>query len=206
MHLSISATAIYLGVSISTVRRWGRKQILAPDYRTAGGHRRYSLKSLKAYCGQRDSGDSLNLSKKTILYSRVSGADQKSDLARQSQRLVEFSEQAKYENILVIEDLGSGVNDKKSGLKKLLKMLLDGDTSRLVLHHKDRLLRFGSELIVSICKHLGVEVVILEKSMDSSFEQELAADVIEIMTVFSARLYGRRSHQNRLKYSVKKAA
>jgi predicted site-specific integrase-resolvase len=67
----------------------------------------------------------------------------------------------------------------------------------LVLNHKDRLLRFGSEIIFSLCKHFGVEIIILEESMQSSFEQELAADVIELMTVFSSKLYGRRAHQNK---------
>ena len=69
--------------------------------------------------------------------------------------------------------------------------------SCLVLNHKDRLLRFGSEIILDLCKHFGVKVLILEEPMAQGFEQELAADVIELMTVFSSKLYGRRSHQNR---------
>ena len=140
------------------------------------------------------------------MYSRVSSADQKQDLKRQAIRLLEHSKSQKYENILAIEDLGSGVNYKKPGLKKLLKLLLEGEVQRLVLHHKDRLLRFGSELIVSICKCLDVEVVILEEAMKNTVEQELAADVIEIMTVFSSKLYGKPSHQNRIKRLVNKAA
>lgn len=78
-------------------------------------------------------------------------------------------------------------------------MLLNEQVERLVIHHKDRLLRFGSELVVTICKYLKIEVVVLEESLGNSFEQELASDVIEIMTVFSSRLYGRRAHLNRAK-------
>jgi predicted site-specific integrase-resolvase len=78
-------------------------------------------------------------------------------------------------------------------------MLLNEQVERLVIHHKDRLLRFGSELIFSICKYLNVEVVILENSLGKTFEQELSGDVIEIMTVFSSKLYGRRAHLNKTK-------
>ena len=206
MHLSISAAASFLGVSISTMRRWDKFDLLTPDYLTPGRHRRYALRSLRAFAGREFSDDSPFRQKKTILYSRVSSADQKQDLRRQAVRLLEHSKSQKYENILAIEDLGSGVNYKKPGLKKLLKLLLEGEVQRLVLHHKDRLLRFGSELIVSICKCLDVEVVILEEAMKNTVEQELAADVIEIMTVFSSKLYGKPSHQNRIKRLVNKAA
>ena len=66
-----------------------------------------------------------------------------------------------------------------------------------MLSHKDRLLRFGSELVFSLCEHFGVEVIIINASEDSTFEEDLANDVIEIVTVFSARLYGSRSDKNR---------
>jgi len=76
-------------------------------------------------------------------------------------------------------------------------MIFQRQISQLILNHKDRLLRFGSELIFELCRHFGVQLVILEKQMDQSFEAELAQDVIELMTVFSSRLYGKRSHSNR---------
>ena len=66
-----------------------------------------------------------------------------------------------------------------------------------MLSHKDRLLRFGSELVLSLCEHFGVEVIIINASEDSTFEEDLANDVIEIVTVFSARLYGSRSDKNK---------
>jgi len=66
-----------------------------------------------------------------------------------------------------------------------------------VLTHKDRLLRFGSELIFSLCEQFGTEVVIINRTEDASFEEDLAKDVLEIITVFSARLYGSRSHKNK---------
>lgn len=97
-----------------------------------------------------------------------------------------------------IKDMGSGLNYQKKGLKKLIKRILCGDVGRLVLTHKDRLLRFGSELVFAICEEMETEVVIINKtSSEVSFEQELVQDVLELITVFSARLYGSRSNKNK---------
>lgn len=74
---------------------------------------------------------------------------------------------------------------------------MDNKVERLVLTQKDRLLRFGSELIFSLCEHFGTEVVIINRTEDASYEEDLAQDVLEIITVFSARLYGSRSHKNK---------
>jgi predicted site-specific integrase-resolvase len=71
-----------------------------------------------------------------------------------------------------------------------------GDVGRLVLPHKDRLLRFGAELVFALCEARNVEVVIINRGADTTFEEDLANDVLEIITVFSARLYGSRSHRN----------
>jgi putative resolvase len=90
------------------------------------------------------------------------------------------------------------MNYNKRGLRTLIKSICLGDTDRLVLVHKDRLLRFGSETIFSLCETYGVEVVIINKGeAPVSFEEELVQDVLEIITVFSARLYGSRSHKNK---------
>ena len=96
----------------------------------------------------------------------------------------------------MIADLGSGMNYPKKGLKRLLNNIIEGEVGRLVLTHKDRLLRFGAELVFSICEAKEVEVVILNQGEDTSFEEDLAKDVLEIITVFSARLYGSRSRKN----------
>ena len=84
--------------------------------------------------------------------------------------------------------------------------ILSGDVGRLVITHKDRLLRFGAELVFAICEAKNVEVVILNQGEECSFEEDLAKDGLEIITVFSARLYGSRSHKNKkLLEDVKKA-
>ncbi len=103
-------------------------------------------------------------------------------------------------------DLGSGVNYHKKGLKRLLNDILADRIGRLVVTHKDRLLRFGAELVFAICEAKQVEVVILNHGEDTTFEEELAQDVLEIITVFSARLYGSRSRKNqKLLEGVKQA-
>ena len=125
----------------------------------------------------------------------MSSHDQKEDLARQSARLRE----ARCEE--VIEDIGSGLNCSKPGLRSLLRQLLDGHVKKLSVVHEDRLLRFGVGLIRQICRRMRTEVDVLENRAEKTFEEELARDVITLMTVICARLYGRRSHRN--KQSVK---
>ncbi len=106
----------------------------------------------------------------------------------------------------MVAHLGSGMNYHKKGLKRLLNDILADRGGRLVVTHKDRLLRFGVELVFAICEAKQVEVVILSHGEDTTFEEDLAQDVLEIITVFSARLYGSRSRKNqKLLDGVKKA-
>ncbi|CAH0274178.1 hypothetical protein SRABI118_03576 [Massilia sp. Bi118] len=88
------------------------------------------------------------------------------------------------------------MNYPKNGLKRLLEAILAGDIGRLVLTDKDRLLRFDAELVFAVCEAKNVEVVIINQDADTAFEEDLASDVLEIITVFSARLYGSRSHKS----------
>ncbi len=97
----------------------------------------------------------------------------------------------------IIQDMGSGMNYRKKGLVRLIKLICNNQVGRIVLSHKDRLLRFGSDLIFMLCEQFGTEIVIINRSQDSTFEEELTQDILEIITVFSARLYGSRSHKNK---------
>ncbi len=188
--LSISEAAKVLGVSESTLRRWEREGRLLPDERTKGGQRRYKLSSIRPQMNHVSS-----IERKTMAYARVSSHDQEADLERQKQVLELYcsSQGWKFE---VLSDLGSGINYNKKNLKSLIQSIIDDKVGRLVLTHKDRLLRFGAELIFSICEAKQVEVVIINRGEDSTFEEDLAKDVLEIITVFSARLYGSRSRKN----------
>ena len=194
--ISIGQAAKLLGVHVQTLRNWEKSGKLKPDSISPGGTRRYNSDTI-----MRISGKELPQIEKddrvTIAYARVSSQDQKEDLKRQVQVLELYCAEHGYKYEL-ITDLGSGMNYYKKGLTTLISRILDDGVKRLVLTHKDRLLRFGAELIFSICEAKGVEVVIINRGEEeASFEEDLAKDVLEIITVFSARLYGSRSGKNR---------
>jgi putative resolvase len=198
--VGIGEAAEVLGVSISTLRRWEAAGKLVAEY-TAGGHRRYDLAKLRPELFRAAEA----ASRKTIAYARVSSHDQKDDLERQKQVLELYCARQGW-MFDVVADFGSGVNYHKKGLKRLLNGILADEVGRLVIAHKDRLLRFGAELVFGICEAKKVEVVILNQGDDTSFEEDLAKDVLEMITVFSARLHGSRSHKNqKLLDGVKRA-
>jgi predicted site-specific integrase-resolvase len=192
MKVSIGLAAKELGVSIPTLRRWEAEGKIQPE-RTPSGHRRYDvaqLRGLKPY-------ETSKTNRPTLCYARVSSHDQRDDLIRQVQLLEAFCA-ANGWTYEVMQDLGSGLNYRKQGLQQLIRRICSGSVGRLVLTNKDRLVRFGSELIFSLCETFNTEVVLINQGEQPlSFEEELGQDVLEIISVFSARLYGSRSHKNR---------
>jgi len=184
--LSISEAAELLGVSTKTIRRWETEGRIK-SIRTEGGHRRFTVTDL---IGNKQD-NSL-----TVAYARVSNHEQKNDLERQKIVLETYCAKQGW-SFEVISDLGSGLNYRKKGLIKLIKLICSEQVERLVLTHKDILLRFGSDLIFTLCEIFGTEVVIINRSEDSTFEEVLAEDIIEIITIFSARLYGSRNQKNK---------
>jgi len=198
MLLSIGELASAIGVSIVTLRRWDKAGKLAPCLRTVGGHRRYLLSEVFAVLGATDPLLKENPSEDRLVvgYARVSCHDQKDDLERQKAKLE--SHLIGTPNALVLTDLGSGLNFKKRGLTKLIALVMAGRVERTFVTHKDRLMRFGYEIFEQVVQAQGGKIDILENVCGND-DAELAQDVLAIITVFSARLYGRRSHQNRQK-------
>ena len=191
MKVSIGLAAKELGVSKETLRRWEKAGKIEVE-RTPKGHRRYDLSKLHGI-----SARFLLTNRLTLAYARVSNYDQKEDLVRQVALLESYCA-ANGWTYTVIQDLGSGLNYNKKGLRELIQRICLGKVERLVLTHKDRLLRFGSELVFALCEAYNTEVVIINQGEQPlSYEEELSQDVLEIITVFSARLYGSRSHKNR---------
>ncbi len=185
--VKIGEAAKLLGVSVQALRNWEVEGKIMPSHRTPGGQRMSDLADL---LGVND------LTYPTIAYARVSSSDQKKDLERQHAVLEAFCDKNGWQTE-IIRDLGSGMNYNNQGLGRLLELMVHGQMSRLVITHKDRLLRFGAEIVFRICELKGIEVVIINKSKQPSFEEELTRDVMEIMTVFCAKLYGRRSHTSK---------
>jgi predicted site-specific integrase-resolvase len=137
--VGIQEAAEFLGVCPQTLRRWEREGRLLPDERTPGGRRRYDLTRL-----QPEQFRAQQTPRRTIAYARVSSPDQKDDLERQKQVLELYCARQGW-TFEVSADLGSGMNYHKKGLRRLLSTILAGNVGRLVITHKDRLLRFGAE-------------------------------------------------------------
>lgn len=163
----VGIAARELGVHPDTLRRWEKEGRVEPAERTAGGRRRYDLAKLRHLAPHTAAS-----TRTTVAYARVSTAGQKDDLVR-----LESFCAANGWTYEVISDVGSGLNYHKRGLRILINRICSGEIGRLVISHKDRLLRFGSELVFALCEHFGTEVVIVNATEESSFEEELASDV-----------------------------
>jgi putative resolvase len=185
--LTIGEAAKLKGVAIETLRRWEVAGKVCAT-RTEGGHRRYRVADLLKI-------EDTTL-RHTVTYARVSTPARKSNLDTQKAVLEAYCVSRGWDSVYSLTDIGSGLNYKKRGLLKLIDMLQRNEVERLVITDKDRLLRFGSELIVALCEGNNVEVVILNKATDVEPEQEMCEDIMAVITVFSARLYGRRSRRN----------
>lgn len=131
------------------------------------------------------------------IYARVSSADQKSDLERQISRLVVFANSKKWLIEETVVEIGSALNGRRSKLKKLL---LNPNIKIILAEHKDRLMRFGIEFLESALASQGRTLVIIDKE---ELKDDLVQDMIEVLTSFCARLYGRRSAKNRAEKAMK---
>lgn len=131
-----------------------------------------------------------------IGYCRVSTSSQREDLERQVSNVESYC-YAKGYSFSIIKDLGSGLNYNKKGLNELLDKIMNDEVKLIVINYKDRLLRYGFELVEKICKKHNVEIEIINTTDDIPFQEELVNDVLEIITVYSAKLYGSRSHKNK---------
>lgn len=194
--VTISKAANYLGVNIMTLRRWDESGKLKP-VKTFGKHRRYDINDLDFFLLHKDDKE-LVIKKnhnKVICYARVSSSDQKEDLERQAIVLEEYckSNNYKYETI---RDLGSGLNYNKKGLLKLINKVINKEIDKIIITYKDRLIRFGYELIEHLCKKNDVEIIVLNND-EKDKSQELVEDMLSIITVFSSRLYGSRSKKSK---------
>lgn len=196
--LKIGEAAEYLNVSIDTLRKWDKYNKLKP-LETAGGHRRYDTDTLDDFIGKKKK----DLEETYIIcatYARVSSNEQnqKGDLDRQSQRLSEYCAKKGLLVTYIIKDVGSGLNDNRSGFNKLTELIIQKKVNKLVVEHKDRLTRFQFNFIKKMFESYGCEVVVIN-DIDVSSEEELATDIISLMASFSGKFYGRRSAERRKK-------
>ena len=173
-----------LGITVDHLRRMERAGEIT-CIKTGGGHRRYDVQSFI------DAQTRTDIT--TVGYCRVSGKGQSDDLASQVAYL-----QKHYPEAEIIKDFGSGINFKRKGLRTLLERILRGDKLRVVVAHRDRLARFGGEVIQFLVEQNGGEVVVLNETVYSS-EEELTADLLAILHVFSSRMSGLRRYCDQIK-------
>jgi predicted site-specific integrase-resolvase len=189
--LNITQAAKILGVSVKTLQRWDKEGTF-PALRTPSNRRAYRRSDLNAQMGIKKSEEGLQ---PIAIYCRVSSQRQKNngDLDRQQSRVIAHCTKRKYNIKYVFSEMGSGMNDKRPKLNRLLKLAMEKQISRVVIEYKDRLTRFNFNLFDLFFKSHGVEIEWVEESLPKSYEDELVEDLISIMSSFSAKIYGRRS-------------
>jgi predicted site-specific integrase-resolvase len=175
-----------LGVTAQTLRNWDKDGKLKPSYVKSNGYRYYSEDSILSYTQERKTKKNLNV----IGYARVSSNKQSDDLERQVNNLKTYLD-SKYTNYEIITDIGSGINYTKPGLKKLIEKINRKEVDLIVVLYKDRLLRFGFELVEYFAELNNVKIEILDK-IDNNQDQELVEDLVQIITVFSCKIQGKR--------------
>lgn len=184
-YSSKSVTKI-LGVTAQTLRNWDREGKLKPSYIKSNGYRYYSEDSILSYTQERKTKKDLNV----IGYARVSSKKQIDDLERQVNNLKIYLDN-KYKSYDIITDIGSGINYTKKGLLSLIDKINKKEVDVIVVLYKDRLLRFGFELIEYFAKVNNVKIEVLDKT-NKTQDEELVEDLIQIITVFSCKIQGKR--------------
>ena len=174
------------GLAHSTLRLMHRKGEFVPAKISPGGTRYYSDEQVKEYMGVK------TVSKRIVIgYARVSSRKQEDDLDRQIENLKTYM-YAKGYSFELITDIGSGINYSKKGLTKLLERIHKGEVSKVVVLYKDRLVRFGFELLETVCKLNDCEIEIVDNTPKTN-EKELINDLVKVFNVFGSELKGEQS-------------
>jgi excisionase family DNA binding protein len=191
--LTTGEAAKYLGFHPKTVQILDRRGVLHSN-RTTTNRRMFSRDSLDAYLGKTRA----QKPKKIVAYCRVSSQTQRPDLKNQRDVIQEFCVKTGRANAEYIEEIGGGLNFERKKFLALVDGIINGDISEIVVAHKDRLTRFGFELIKHLCETHEVEVTVINIEKLSP-EQEMVQDLMTIIHCFSSRLYGLRNYRKALK-------
>lgn len=179
-YLTLKKAKEKLGLSGNTLRKYADQNKIE-SIRTPGGKRLFSVEKFLRSKEQST----------RVCYCRVSSPKQRDDLQRQVEKMRELYPEAE-----VIKDVGSGLNFKRKGLRALLERLLQGGKLEIVVTHRDRLARFGFDLIEFLTNKNGGEIVVLDNFVSTSKSAELTADLLSILHHFSCRMHGSRSHKS----------
>lgn len=187
---SIGNFAKEINKTVQTLRNWDKTNKLKPYFVSPSGHRYYSQEQLNHLLGLQYPKDK---KKMVIGYCRVSSYKQKDGLERQVNNMKQYLI-AKGKPFEIISDVGSGINYNKKGLNQLIEKVLNYEVESIVILYKDRLLRFGYELLDNLFEKYGTSIEVVDNTLETD-EQELVEDLIQIMTVFSCKLNGKRSNK-----------
>jgi len=189
--ITIAEASKYCGIGPQTLRKMADEKKIR-SYKTPGGQRKFDKQSLQEMCNPDFSNqEKSNIQKKNFLYTRVSSKKQMDDLSRQ----VEYVKRPEYDGYILIQDVGSGINFKRKGLQTILDACLQKTIGEVVVAHRDRLSRFGFDLIESLVTKAGGKITLLDVPENKSSEQELADDLLSIIHIFSCRQMGKRSYK-----------
>ena len=186
-YYSIHAFSKILGVTPQTLRNWDKLGKLKPHHTASNGHRYYSQEQLDNITNAH------GVKRITIGYCRVSSHKQKDDLNRQCENMRTYL-LAQGKPFRIIQDIGSGINYRNKGLVELIELINDNRVAKVVILYKDRLLRFGTELIEEFASLHNCAIEIID-NIEETEQQELVEDLIQIITVFSCKLQGKRAHK-----------
>lgn len=189
-YYSINKFSKILGVSAQTLRNGDKKGKLHPHHTSSNGYRYYSHEQLNQVMNVKP-----NLDRIVIGYCRVSSNKQKDDLERQIENMKLYLT-AQGKPFEIISDIGSGINYKKKGLKELMKRISQNKVDKVVVFYKDRLLRFGFELVEYIASLYDCDIEIIDHT-EKTEQQELVEDLVQIITVFSCKLQDKRANEAR---------
>lgn len=155
-----------------------------------------TLYNVKKYLREKN----IIINKKKICYCRVSSNKQKNDLERQVKYM-----QEKFPTYEIIKDIGSGLNYKRKGLQSIIEKAINGEVEELIIAYKDRLTRFGYELIEDLIKkYSNGKIIILNSSEEKTPMEELTKDILSIMNVYVAKINGLRKYKREIKNELLK--
>ena len=178
------------GLKPGTLRVYANKSQIE-SYRTPSGQRMFNTESLLSFTSTVDIVNGNPRKNRTnYCYTRVSSKKQMDDLSRQ----IKFVQRPEYSKYVLISDIGSGINFKRKGLQTILDECLSGTIGEIIIAHRDRLSRFGYDLIESIVKKAGGKITVIQNQESKSTEQELAEDLLSIIHIYSCRQMGRRNY------------
>lgn len=181
-----------LGVSVKTLQRWDREDILKAK-RTPTDRRYYTYDQYLEFKGI----SNINTNRKIVIYTRVSTNGQKDDLKNQMEFLLNFTSSKGMIVDEIIKDIGSGLNYNRKKWNKLIEECMENKVDTIIITHKDRFIRFGYDWFERFLGKFNVKIIVVNNELLSP-QEELVQDIISILHVFSCRIYGLRKYKKKI--------